>query len=216
VLGLGNIGGAVARIERAFDMNVTAWSENLTAERAAEVGAARVSKEELFQDDPAILVGHSYGGVVITEAGNHAKVAGLVYVAAFAPDEGESVASLIANPPPGAPVPPQDGFLLLDRAKFADSFAADLDPKLAAFRADSQVPWGFAALEGVVRQPAWRSKPSWYVVATDDRMIPPPAEHAISKRAGASVSEVKASHAIYEWQPTAVATAIERASVGVR
>jgi hypothetical protein len=151
------------------------------------------------QDGPAILVGHSYGGVVITEAGNHPKVAALVYVAAFAPDEGESVASLIANPPPGAPVPPilppQDGFLLLDRAKFADAFAADLDPKVAAFRADSQVPWGVAALEGAVGQPAWRSKPSWYLVATDDKMIPPPAQHTMSTRAGASVSEVKASHA---------------------
>lgn len=172
------------------------------------------------QDGPAILVGHSYGGVVITEAGNHPKVAGLVYVAAFAPDEGESVASLIANPPPGAPVPPilppRDGFLLLDRAKFAESFAADLDPKLAAFRADSQVPWGVAALEGAVRKPAWRSKPSWYVVATDDKMIPPLAQHAMSKRAGASVSEVKASHSVYESQPAAVATAIERASGGVR
>ena len=172
------------------------------------------------QDGPAILVGHSYGGVVITEAGNHPNVAALVYLAAFAPDEGESVASLIANPPPGAPVPPilppKDGFLFLDRAKFAESFAADLDPAVAAFRADSQVPWGVAALQGAVRQPAWRSKPSWYVVATDDRMIPPPAQHAMSQRAGASVSEVRASHALYESQPAFVATAIERASIGLR
>ncbi len=192
--------------------------QNPTTSLADDVAATKRVLDQ--QDGPAILVGHSYGGVVITEAGNHPKVAGLVYVAAFAPDEGESVASLIANPPPGAPVPPilppQDGFLLLDRAKFAASFAADLDPKLAAFRADSQVPWGVAALEGAVRQPAWRSKPSWYVVATDDKMIPPPAQHAMSKRAGASASEVKASHAVYESQPAAVATAIERASSGVR
>lgn len=172
------------------------------------------------QDGPTILVGHSYGGVVITEAGNHPNVAALVYIAAFVPDEGESVASLIANPPPGAPIPPilppKDGFLLLDRAKFADSFAADLDPAIAAFRADSQVPWGVQALEGAVTRPAWRTKLSWYVVATDDRMIPPPAQHAMSKRAGASVTEVKASHALYESQPAFVADAIERASSGAR
>src|SRR5208337_1039499 len=120
------------------------------------------------QAGPAILVGHSYGGAVITQAGNDSKVVGLVYITAFAPDKGESVASLIKNPPPGAPVPPilppQGGFLLLDKAKFADSFAADLDPSLADFRANSQVPWGLAALEGAVTHPAWKGKRSWYVV----------------------------------------------------
>jgi pimeloyl-ACP methyl ester carboxylesterase len=172
------------------------------------------------QDGPTILVGHSYGGVVITEAGNHPNVAALVYVAALAPDEGESVASLIANPPPGASVPPilppTDGFLCLDRAKFAASFAADLDPAIAAFRADSQVPWGVKALEGAVTRPAWRTKPSWYVIATDDKMIRPPAQRAMSQRTGATVSEVKASHALYESQPAFVATAIERASIAAR
>jgi pimeloyl-ACP methyl ester carboxylesterase len=201
--------------EKGFRVSIV---QNPTTSLADDVAATNRVLDQ--QDGPTILVGHSYGGVVITEAGNHPKVAALVYVAAFAPDEGESVASLIANPPPGAPVPPilppQDGFLLLDRAKFADSFAADLDPKLAAFRADSQVPWGVAALEGAIRQPAWRSKPSWYLVATDDKMIPPPAQHAMSKRAGASLSEVKASHAVYESQPAAVATAIEHASGGLR
>ena len=131
------------------------------------------------QDGPAILVGHSYGGVVVTEAGMHDNVAGLVYIAAFAPDAGESVNALIANPVPGAPVPPilppQDGFLFLDRERFAASFAADLPADDAAFMADSQVPWGVEALNGAVSEPAWRSKPSWYLVATDDRMIPPPA-----------------------------------------
>jgi pimeloyl-ACP methyl ester carboxylesterase len=201
--------------EKGFRVSIV---QNPTTSLADDVAATKRVLDQ--QDGPAILVGHSYGGVVITEAGNHPKVAALVYVAAFAPDEGESVASLIANPPPGAPVPPilppQDGFLLLDRAKFAESFAADLDPKVAAFRADSQVPWGMAALEGTVRKPAWRSKPSWYVVSTDDKMIPPPAQHAMSKRAGSSVSEVKASHAVYESQPAAVASAIERASAGAR
>jgi len=130
------------------------------------------------QPDPVILVGHSYGGVVITEAGTDPKVAGLVYIAAFAPDKGESVSTLIKNPPSGAPVPPilppQDGFLFLDNAKFAASFAADVDPQTAQFMADSQVPWGAGALDGTVSEPAWRSKPSWYLIATDDRMIPPP------------------------------------------
>jgi pimeloyl-ACP methyl ester carboxylesterase len=168
------------------------------------------------QDGPVILVGHSYGGVVVTEAGNDPKVVGLVYIAAFAPDKGESVETLIKNPPPGAPVPPilppQDGFLFLERSKFAASFAADVDPVLAAFMADSQVPWGVQALGGTVSEAAWKSKPSWYLVTTDDKMIPPDAQRAMSKRAGATVVEVKASHAVYVSQPHAVASLIERAA----
>jgi len=165
---------------------------------------------------PVVLVGHSYGGAVITEAGNDPKVSKLVYITAFAPDKGESVASLIANPPPGAPVPPilppQDGFLFLDRMKFADSFAADVEVGKAAFMADSQVPWGVKALEGVVTTPAWRTKPSWYLVATDDRMIPPPAQQMMAKRAGATVVESKGSHAVYVSRPQAVASIIESAA----
>jgi pimeloyl-ACP methyl ester carboxylesterase len=172
------------------------------------------------QDGPAILVGHSYGGVVITEAGMHDKVAGLVYIAAFAPDAGESVNTLIADPPPGAPVPPilppQDGFLFLDREKFADSFAADLPAELAAFMADSQVPWGLEALNGDISEPAWRSKPSWYLVASDDRMIPPPAQRAMSERAGSTVTEAPGSHSIYVSQPRATAELIARAAREVR
>jgi len=170
------------------------------------------------QDGPVILVGHSYGGVVITEAGNDPKVAGLVYVAAFAPDAGESVASLIKDPPPDAPVPPilppQDGYLLLDRTKFPASFAADIDPEKAAFMADSQVPWGVAALSGSIDEPAWKTKPSWYLVTTEDKMIPPPAQRFMSKRAGSTVTEVPASHAVYVSQPAAVAALIERAARG--
>jgi pimeloyl-ACP methyl ester carboxylesterase len=170
------------------------------------------------QESPVILVGHSYGGVVITEAGNDPKVAGLVYIAAFAPDTGESVESLIRNPPPGAPVPPilppQDGFLFLDRSKFQASFAADVDSSLAAFMADSQVPWGLQALGGAVTQPAWKSKPSWYLVSTEDRMIPPDAQRAMSKRAGATVIEVKGSHSVYVSQPGSVASIIEQAAKG--
>ena len=168
------------------------------------------------QDGPVILVGHSYGGAVITEAGNDPKVAGLVYVAAFAPDKGESVSSLIKEPPPGAPVPPilppQDGYLFLDRAKFPQSFAADVEPDTAAFMADSQVPWGLDALNGTISQPAWKTKPSWYLLSTEDKMIPPEAQRIMSKRAGATVVEFAGSHAIYVSQPQAVAALIETAA----
>ena len=169
-----------------------------------------------LQDGPSILVGHSYGGAVITEAGTHDSVAGLVYITAFAPDAGESVNTLIADPPPGAPVPPilppQDGFLFLDRERFAYSFAADLPAREAAFMADSQVPWGVEALGGAVSEPAWRSKPSWYLVATEDRMIPPPAQRAMAERAGATVTEEAGSHAIYVSKPHAVAALIAQAA----
>jgi pimeloyl-ACP methyl ester carboxylesterase len=169
-----------------------------------------------LQDGPAILVGHSYGGAVITEAGRHERVAGLVYITAFAPDRGESVSTLIANPPPGAPVPPilppVDGFLFLDREKFAESFAADLPAADAAFMADSQVPWGVEALNGTITDPAWRTKPSWYLIATDDRMIPPPAQHAMSERAGSTVAEEAGSHSIYLSQPHATAELIKQAA----
>jgi pimeloyl-ACP methyl ester carboxylesterase len=172
------------------------------------------------QDGPAILVGHSYGGAVITEAGNDPKVAGLVYLTAFAPDKGESVSSLIANPPPGAPVPPilppQDGYLFLDRAKFPASFAADVDAEKAAFMADSQVPWGVEALSGKISEPAWKTKPSWYLIVTDDKMIPPDAQRFMSKRAGSTVVEVKGSHAIYVSQPEAVAALIEQAAKSMK
>lgn len=168
------------------------------------------------QDGPSVLVGHSYGGAVITEAGRHEGVAALVYIAAFAPDKDESVGTLIADPAPGAPVPPilppQDGFLFLDREKFAASFAGDVPPEDAQFMADSQVPWGLGALNGTVTEAAWRAKPSWYLVATDDRMIPPPAQRAMAERTGATVGEVAGSHAIYVSQPEAVAELIKQAA----
>jgi pimeloyl-ACP methyl ester carboxylesterase len=157
---------------------------------------------------------------VITEAGNDPKVVGLVYITAFAPDKGESVATLIKNAPPGAPVPPilppQDGYLLLDKSKFAASFAGDVEPEKAAFMADSQVPWGVEALSGSISEPAWKSKPSWYLIATDDKMIPPDAQRFMSKRAGSTVVEVKGSHAIYVSQPEAVAALIEQAAKSVK
>jgi pimeloyl-ACP methyl ester carboxylesterase len=168
------------------------------------------------QDGPAILVGHSYGGAVITEAGNDPNVAGLVYITAFAPDQGESVGTLIKDPPPGAPVPPimppQDGFLFLEKKAFPASFAGDVNPEKAAFMADSQVPWGLEALNGAISQPAWKTKPSWYLVVTEDKMIPPDAQRAMSKRAGSKVVEVKGSHAIYVSQPEAVANLIKQAA----
>jgi pimeloyl-ACP methyl ester carboxylesterase len=171
------------------------------------------------QDGPTILVGHSYGGAVISEAGTHENVAGLAYIAAFAPDQGESVGSLIAGFPADGPQPPilapEDGFLLLDREKFAASFAADVEPSLAAFMADAQVPWGVGAPEGIVSDAAWRSRPSWYLVATDDHMIPPPAQRTMAERIGATVSEVAGSHAIYVSQPAAVAGLITQAAQSV-
>ncbi len=170
------------------------------------------------QNGPVILVGHSYGGAVITEAGNDPKVVGLVYVAAFAPDKGESVSTLIANPPPGAPqppiLPPQDGYLFLDKAKFPASFAGDVKPDAAAFMADSQVPWGVEALNGKINEPAWKTKPSWYLLTTEDKMIPPDAQRMMSKRTGATVIEVKGSHAIYVSRPQDVAALIEKAAQG--
>jgi pimeloyl-ACP methyl ester carboxylesterase len=172
------------------------------------------------QSEPVILVGHSYGGAVITEAGNHPNVAALVYICAFAPDAGESVNTLIGGFPtdvPGPPIlPPQDGFLFLDREKFHDSFAADVDAELAAFMADSQVPWGIDALGGTIAEPAWRAKPSWYLVTTQDRMIPPAAQRSMSERAGSTVEEVAASHSVYLSQPEVVSALVEKAASEVR
>jgi len=191
--------------------------QNTTLSLADDVAVTR--RTIAAQGKPVVLVGHSYGGAVITEAGNDPKVAGLVYIAAFAPDKGESVASLIKDPPPGAPIPPilppQAGFLFLDASKFAASFAADVPKDKADFMAQSQVPWSLEALNGAVTQPAWRTKPSWYLVATDDKMIPPEAQRSMSKRAGSTVVEVKGSHAIYVSRPDAVAALIEQAANGV-
>ena len=192
--------------------------QNPTISLADDVAVTR--RVIALQDNPVVLVGHSYGGVVITEAGNDPKVAGLVYITAFAPDKGESVSSLIKDPPPGAPVPPilppQDSFLFLDKAKFPASFAADVEKEKAAFMADSQVPWGLEALSGAISEPAWKKKPSWYLVATEDKMIPAPAQRFMAKRAGATITEFSGSHAIYISQPGAVAALIEKAAKAVQ
>jgi len=194
-----------------FDVAVV---QNPTISHADDVAVTRRVVDA--QSKPVVLVGHSYGGAVITEAGHHPNVAKLVYIAAFAPDSGESVNTLIADPPPGAPVPPilppVDGFLFLDHDKFAQSFAGDVDADEAVFMADSQVPWGVEALSGAISEPAWRSKPSWYLVTTEDRMIPPAAQRFMAERAGATVAEVAASHAVYVSQPQAVAELIKTAA----
>ena len=191
--------------------------QNPTLSLEGDVAATRLIIDE--QDGPVVLVGHSYGGAVITQAGNHEKVIALVYIAAFAPERDESVNTLIANPPPGAPVPPilppRNGFLFLDREKFHASFAGELPADLAAFMADSQVPWGVNALAGVVTEPAWRTKPSWYLVTTEDRMIPPPAQRFMSQRAGSTVVEAAGSHSIYVSQPGATAALIKQAAAAV-
>jgi pimeloyl-ACP methyl ester carboxylesterase len=191
--------------------------QNPTTSLADDVAATRLAIAQA--QGPVVLVGHSYGGVVVTEAGTDPKVAGLVYITAFAPDKGESVETLIKNPPPGAPVPPilapQNGYLFLDRTKFRASFAADISEAKAAFLADSQVPWGVSALAGVVTEPAWKIKPSWYLVATEDKMIPPPAQRQMATRAGSTIAEAAGSHAIYISKPEAVATLIAKAAKSV-
>jgi pimeloyl-ACP methyl ester carboxylesterase len=197
--------------KHGYDVSVV---QNSTLSLADDVAATKLVIGA--QDRDVVLVGHSYGGAVITEAGNDPKVAGLVYIAAFVPDKGESVSTLIKDPVPGAPVPPilppRDGFLFLDKTKFRASFAADVEPEKAAFMADSQVPWGVQALGGVISQPAWKNKPSWYLLTADDKMIPPAAQRQMSKRAGAEVVEVQGSHAIYVSKPQAVADLVERAA----
>jgi pimeloyl-ACP methyl ester carboxylesterase len=160
--------------------------------------------------------GHSYGGAVITEAGLHETVSALVYISAFAPDKGESVNTLLGTFPADGPqppiLPPVDGFLFLDREKFAASFAGDLPAGQAAFMADSQVPWGVDALGGTISEASWRMKPSWYLVAGDDKMIPPPAQRMMAERTGATVTEVPGSHSVYLSQPQAVAALIKQAA----
>jgi pimeloyl-ACP methyl ester carboxylesterase len=192
--------------------------QNPTISLAGDARATKLTIDS--QQGPVILVGHSYGGAVITEAGTNPKVVGLVYITAFAPDKGESVNTLIANPPPGAPVPPilppADGYLFLDKAKFPNSFAGDVDAATAAFMADSQVPWGVDALAGAITEPAWKSKPSWYLQVRDDKMIPYPAQQFMAKRAGVTVVEVSGSHAIYVSNPSAVAALIKQAASGVK
>ncbi len=190
--------------------------QNPTTSLATDVAVTKMAVDS--QKKPVILVGHSYGGAVITEAGNDPKVVGLVYVTAFAPDAGESVQTLTATPVPGAPpppfLPPQNGTLLLDPSKFVEAFAADVEPKKAAFMADSQNPWSLEAVGGVITAAAWKSKPTWYLVSTNDKMIPPVAQRQMAQRANAKITEVAGSHAVYVSKPKEVAAFIEKAAKG--
>jgi len=192
--------------------------QNPTTSLADDVAVTR--RAIAAAESNVILVGHSYGGVVITEAGADPKVLALVYIAAFAPDQGESVSSLNANAPPGAPqlpiLPPVDGFLLLDKNAFPSVFAADVAPDTSRFMADSQVPWGFQALEGKVSTPAWKTKPSWYLIPQDDKVIPPAAQRAMAGRAHATIREIPGSHAVYVANPDAIATLIKEVLLGKR
>jgi pimeloyl-ACP methyl ester carboxylesterase len=188
--------------------------QNPTLSLQGDAAAARLIIAA--QEGPVVLVGHSYGGAVITEAGTDPNVAALVYVCAFVPDAGESVNTLIAGFPPEGPqppiLPPRDGFLFLDRDKFPASFAGDLPADLAAFMADSQVPWGVDALGGQISDAAWRAKPSWYLITADDKMIPPAAQRTMSGRADSTTIEVAASHSVYVSQPAAVCACIKQAA----
>jgi pimeloyl-ACP methyl ester carboxylesterase len=196
--------------DAGYDVVITQHS---TMSLVDDVAAVRRAIAEA--KDNVVLVGHSYGGVILTEAGGDPKVSALVYVAAFAPDAGESVSSLIANAPPDAPappiLPPVDGLLLIDKAKFHTAFAADVAPATARFMSDSQLPWGVQALGGKIGSPAWKTKPSWYLIPEDDRIIPPAAQRAMAGRAGATAREIPGSHAVYVANPRAVASMIMEA-----
>ena len=165
---------------------------------------------------PVVLVGHSHGGAVITEAGIDEKILSLVYLAAFVPDAGESVLDLASQEVPGAEkaplLPPKDGFIKIDPLKFAAAFSADIDPVEAQFMAAAQRPWGLEAVQGKITSAAWKAKPSFYLLATEDRMIPLQAQAAMAARAGAAVVEVSSSHAVMLSQPDEVAALIRTAA----
>ncbi len=168
------------------------------------------------QDGPCILVGHSYGGAIITVAGNHPKVAGLVYVSAFAPDKGDTLGALLSvySPDPLTGIDaPEDGFVWYNVAKYHSGFCADIPEDEAAFMADAQVPVAASAFGYVFRDPAWRSKPTWYIVASEDHTIQPALEHFMGQRTGGKVSEIKGSHLIFISHPDTVAAVVEDAAV---
>ena len=195
---------------RGYDVSVV---QNPLTSLAADVAA--VNRVLARQAGATLLVGHSYGGVVITEAGGAANVAGLVYIAAFVPDAGESVASLIEGGAPPPLQPSADGFLFFNPALFPQVFAHDLPTAHGAFLAAAQRPPAGEAFGAPVSQAAWRSRRSWYVLATEDRIIPPAAQRQMATRANAVVTEVRGSHAVYISQPEAVADAIDAAARAV-
>jgi len=166
---------------------------------------------------PVVLVGHSYGGSVITEAGNHPNVKALVYIAAFALDAGESCASIEEGLPQASKAfkPDSNGNWWIEQEHFAADFAADLPKDQAEFMAISQVPISTEAFTHKVTNPAWKTKPTWYMVATEDRSINPEQERMMAKRAHATTVEVKASHVAYMSHPKEAAKLIEEAAISV-
>jgi pimeloyl-ACP methyl ester carboxylesterase len=205
----------VYRILTKDGYNVTIVQNPLTS-LDADVTATKNALAS--QDGPAVLVGHSYGGAVITQAGDDAKVKSLVYVAAYVPDAGESVGDLLAAADKSVPAPPilidgEKGIALLDRAKFPEAFAADVNRKKAEFMAASQAPLGLPAVGTKLTIAAWKSKPSYYIISSDDHMIPPADEKKFAAKANAvQTFEFKASHAVFISQPEKVAKVIEQAA----
>lgn len=170
------------------------------------------------QDGPCLLVGHSYGGAIITVAGNSPKVAGLVYVSAFAPDTGETLIGLLksypTDPASGILPPDKDGFVWYDRAKYHAGFCADIPKAMADFMADSQLPTAVVAFTYVFKEVAWKNKPTWYIVAAQDHSIPPDLERKMGKRTGGKVSEINGSHLIFISHPEEVSKVVEAAAAG--
>jgi pimeloyl-ACP methyl ester carboxylesterase len=205
----------VYKILTAKGYKVSMVSNPLTG-FADDVAAARRVIDR--QDGPVILVGHSYGGAVITEAGNDPKVAGLVYISAFVPDANQTLLQLLQSglpaPTSGALPPDANGFVWYDLAKFHASFCADLSDEQAAFMANAQIPLSASVLGASIKEPAWKTRPSWCVVATEDHELSPDAERLGAKRAGATVTEIKGSHVVFMSQPKAVSAVIEAAAQG--
>ncbi|HEY0316633.1 MAG TPA: alpha/beta hydrolase [Sphingomonas sp.] len=201
----------VADILRKDGYHVSIVQEPLTSVEDDAAATKRVLDQ---QDGPAVLVGHSYGGAVITAAGDHPNVSALVYVAAFAPDQGETLGGLVQGTPPASNSirPTKDGFLFINQADFDADFAGDLPKAEADFMAISQMPIAGKTFGEPFAAPAWKAKPSYGIVATGDRMINPQLERTMYARAHARITEVKGSHVIFISQPRAVATVIETAA----
>jgi pimeloyl-ACP methyl ester carboxylesterase len=197
-------------VAKGFHVDVVSNSDLSLADDAASVKAVLAR-----QTGPVILVGHSYGGAIITEAGDTSNVVALVYVSAFAPDAGESLLSLAKAGPPNPDagfMPPAQGLIWYDIAKFHRDFCPDLPDAQADFMAHSQTPIGLAAFAAPLTTAAWKTKPSWFIVSSEDRMIPPDAERFMAKRARSKVTEIKASHVAFISHPKEVAAVIEEAA----
>jgi pimeloyl-ACP methyl ester carboxylesterase len=202
---------AVAKILRRDGFTVSVAQP---PETSLEDDVAAANRTIDAMGGPVVLVGHSYGGIIITAAGNNEHVKSLVYVAAFQPDTGESLGSLAASKPAASagPKPSTDGFLYLDQASFHADFCADLPASEAEFMAQSQVGLSVRAAGAPAGTPAWKSKPSFAIVATNDHAINPDLERSMYKRSGSTVTELSSSHVVYISHPAEVAAVIERAA----